>query len=94
MATSVTPLKPAPTAVAVIRADPRDEADEKKYLARAEACWQLSVAHADNSQGPKWAAESAKYERLAQARRDRINDAQNLEIKMRFKARMAGVGVK
>lgn len=93
MAASVTPLKPAPTVVTVVQVDPRDEADEQRYLERAAYCWEQAESVEDSS-GPKWAAESAKYERLAQGRRDKINDAKNLEIKMRFKARMAGVGVK
>ena len=87
------PLKPAPTQQQESRDDDsRDAADEAKYLTRAERCWDQSLAHAGDSQGPKWAAESAKYERLACAKRDKINARTYQRELMEHERQMAGLG--
>jgi hypothetical protein len=82
-------LAPAPTVEQPLTVSPRDIDDEKKYLERAEFCWKKAQS-ADDSQGPKWAAESAKYERLARAVRDKINEIESDAKRMAFMAQMKG----
>ncbi len=82
-------LRPAPTVEQPLTVSPRDIDDEKKYLERASFCWEQAQA-AEDSSGPKWAAESAKYERLARAVRDKINEIEADAKRMAFMAQMKG----
>lgn len=81
-------LLPAPTVEQPLTVSKRDLDDEKKYLERASYCWEQAESAEDASSGPKWAAESAKYERLARAVRDKINEIENDAKRMAFMARM------
>lgn len=80
-------LPPAPAVDQPLTVSQRDIDDERKYLERAAYCWE-QAQESEASQGPKWAAESAKYERLARAVRDKINEIENDAKRMSFKARM------
>lgn len=80
-------LAPAPAVDQPLTVSQRDIDDEQKYLERARFCWE-QACECDDSQGPKWAAESAKYERLARAVRDKINEIENDAKRMTFKAQM------
>lgn len=82
-----TGLAPAPTVEQPLQVDQRDLDDEKMYRERAAYCWKQAQA-AEDASGPKWAAESAKYERLARAVRDKINEIENDAKRMAFKAQM------
>ncbi len=82
-------LRPAPTVEQPLTVSQRDIEDERKYLERAKFCWEQAQAVEDSS-GPKWAAESAKYERLARAVRDKINEIEADAKRMAFMAQMKG----
>lgn len=77
-------LAPAPAVDQPLQVDQRDLDDECTYRKRAAFCWQ----QAEDLGDPKWAAESAKYERLARAVRDKINEIENDAKRMAFKAQM------
>jgi len=78
----------APTVEQPLTVSQRDLDDEQKYLDRASFCWSQAEECEDSSQGPKWAAESAKYERLARAVRDKINEIEADAKRMAFMATM------
>lgn len=78
----------APTVEQPLTVSQRDIDDEQKYLRRAAYCWAQAEGCEDGSQGPKWAAESAKYERLARAVRDKINEIEADAKRMAFMATM------
>lgn len=80
-------LLPAPSVDQPLTVSQRDIDDERKYLERADFCWK-QAKQADDSSGPKWVAESAKYERLARGVRDKINEIENDAKRMAFMARM------